>query len=82
MPQRPYWQRATDSQISTSNEMAEIRIEIWRNDVLTQVKMSSAYLGAKRTDAKDPESFERVSLVDANDEQLHRFWTESCETAL
>lgn len=62
--------------------MAEVTIEIWRNDVLRAVRMSSAYLGAKRTDAKDTKAYERVSLVESNDELLERFWTESSEGAL
>lgn len=55
--------------------MANITIQFTKSDILDEVKKTSAYLGAKSQDA---ETFARVAIVDANDEQLQVFWDDAC----
>jgi len=61
--------------------MIDYTIKIEKALVLNEVKKTSAYIGKKLTTAEDPGAFERVSLVDANEEQLDRYWTEACSAA-
>jgi len=57
-------------------------ITIDKKTVLDEVKKSSAYIGSKLTTDKDPAAYSRVSLIEANDEQLERFWCEACSEAV
>lgn len=61
--------------------MIDYNILIRKSLVVDEVKKTSAYIGKKLTNADDPGAFERVALVDANEEQLDRYWTEACSAA-
>ncbi|MDY6302435.1 MAG: hypothetical protein SPL96_11160 [Bacteroidales bacterium] len=55
--------------------MATFDIKIGKADVLNEVRKTSAYLGVK---SEGEDSYDRIALVSANDEQLERFWQECC----
>lgn len=54
-------------------------IQISKARVLDEVQKTSAYIGSKAMSAQDPGAYERVAAVDANREQLDRFWMEACD---
>lgn len=46
--------------------------------VLDEVAKTTAYIGSKAMKAEDPGAYERVANVDADREQLERYWMEAC----
>ena len=56
-------------------------IQIGKARVFDEVAKTTAYIGKKATSAQDPDAYERVAVVDANREQLDRYWTEACDGA-
>lgn len=53
-----------------------ITISIAKADVMAEVKKTSEYIGAKSQQG----DYDRVALIDANEEQLERWWKECCAT--
>lgn len=47
-----------------------MKIEISKRNVMEEVAKTTAYIGAKTQD------FDRLAIVDENDEMLERFWSE------
>lgn len=56
-------------------------IEIGKARVLDEVAKTTAYIGSKAVSEQDPGAYVRVAVVDANREQLDRYWMESCSDA-
>lgn len=56
----------------------EITINIDKQSVFDEVNKTSGYIGAK---SQDLAQYDRTALVQANDEQLDRFWDEACSLA-
>lgn len=63
--------------------MATITIDIQINKarVLDEVAKTTAYIGSKSMSEQDPGAYERVANIDADREQLDRYWMESCSDA-
>lgn len=59
----------------------EVNIRILRSTVLEEVRKTTAYIGSKAISAEDPGAFGRVAAVEANDEQLDRYFSEACADA-
>jgi len=55
--------------------MADITLTYNKSDVLDEVRKTSAYIGAK---SQDIIAYDKIALINANDEQLDRFWDECC----
>ena len=58
-----------------------VNIQISKQRVLDEVMKTTAYIGKKAASAEDPGTYERVANIDADREQLDRFWMESCSGA-
>lgn len=58
--------------------MITLSITISKARVVDEVQMSSAYVGTKSVSEKDPDAYERIAAVDAEREQLERYWMEAC----
>lgn len=53
-------------------------INISKARVLDEVAKTAAYIGKKSTNEQDAGAYDRISAVDADREQLDRYWMESC----
>jgi len=53
-------------------------IRIVKSRVIDEVQKTTEYIGSKSMGAEDTEAFDRVRAVDADREQLDRYWMESC----
>lgn len=58
-----------------------VNIKISKARVLDEAMKTTAYIGKKAASAEDPGTYERVAAIDANREQLDRYWTEACSDA-
>lgn len=58
-----------------------INIQVSKARVMDEVAKTTAYIGKKAASAEDPGTFERVATIDANREQLDRYWMEACSGA-
>lgn len=58
-----------------------LNIEVSKARVLDEVQKTTAYIGAKAMSEQDPGAYERVAAVDANREQLDRYWMKACSDA-
>lgn len=56
-------------------------IQISKARVFDEVAKTTGYIGNKATSKEDPDAYERVAVVDANREQLDRYWMEACSGA-
>ena len=58
-----------------------VNIKISKARVLDEAMKTTAYIGKKAASAEDPGTYERVAAIDANREQLDRYWMEACSDA-
>lgn len=58
-----------------------LNITISKSRVMDEVQKTTEYIGKKATSEKDPDAYERISAVDADLEQLDRYWMEACSGA-
>ena len=58
-----------------------VNIRISKARVLDEVAKTTAYIGKKAASAEDPGTYDRVASIDADREQLDRYWTEACSDA-
>lgn len=56
----------------------EVTLDIYKDEVYTEVAQTSSYTGAKMDD--DANAYERIFTTDEDKSQLERFWNESCVT--
>ena len=49
-------------------------IQISKARVLDEVAKTTAYIGSKAVSEQDPGAYDRISAIDANREQLERYW--------
>ena len=56
----------------------ELTLDIYKDEVYTEVAQTSSYTGAKMDD--DANAYERIFTTDEGKSQLERFWNESCVT--
>lgn len=56
-------------------------IQIGKARVMDEVRKTTEYIGSKSVSEQDPGAYERITAVDANREQLDRYWTEACDGA-
>ena len=54
-------------------------IQVSKARVFDEAQKTSAYIGSKAMSAQDLGAYERVAAVDANREQLDRYWMEACD---
>lgn len=59
--------------------MQSITLKIVKDYVYREVKKSTSYAGSKNQE--DATAYDRVRVVDTNEEMLERFWAESCSAA-
>jgi len=55
-----------------------LNITINKSRVIDEVQKTAAYVGSKSISKDDPDAYERISTVDADREQLDRYWMEAC----
>lgn len=58
-----------------------LSITINKSRVIDEAQKASAYIGKKLTTDKDPDAYERIAALDADREQLDRYWMEACDAA-
>lgn len=56
-------------------------IQISKARVFDEVAKTTEYIGSKAVSDQDPGAYERIAAIDANREQLDRYWTEACNGA-
>lgn len=56
----------------------EVTLDIYKDEVYTEVARTSSYTGSKMDD--DTNAYERIFTTDEDKSQLERFWNESCVT--
>ena len=61
--------------------MITLNITISKSRAFDEVQKSSGYVGKKSVSDKDPGAYERIAAVDAEREQLDRYWMEACTAA-
>lgn len=58
-----------------------LNIVISKARVLDEVQKTTAYIGSKAMSGEDPGAYERIAALDADREQLDRYWMEACSEA-
>lgn len=58
-----------------------LNIVISKVRVLDEVAKTTAYIGSKAMSGEDPGAYDRIAALDADREQLDRYWMEACSEA-
>lgn len=56
-------------------------IQVSKQRVMDEVAKTTAYIGSKSMSAEDPGAYLRIASIDADREQLDRYWMEACSGA-
>ena len=55
-----------------------VNINISKAKVMEEVAKTTGYIGQKAVSGEDPAAYNRIAVIDANREQLDRYWMEAC----
>ena len=55
-----------------------VNIQVSKARVFDEVQKTTEYIASKAVTAEDPGAYERIAAIDANREQLDRYWMEAC----
>lgn len=55
-----------------------VNIQVSKARVFDEVQKTTEYIGHKAVSDQDPGAYERIAAIDANCEQLDRYWMEAC----
>jgi len=58
-----------------------VNIQVSKSRVFDEVQKTTEYIGHKSVSDQDPGAYERIAAIDANREQLDRYWMEACGDA-
>ena len=58
-----------------------VNIQVSKQRVLDEVQKTTEYIASKSVSDQDPGAYERIAAIDANREQLDRYWMEACGDA-